>query len=315
MLSIRKLSMILLTIPMCVNNSFAPPVFGTHNPANTSNTNNTGINTKPINSSRTGTKHTALSIPLPCEQAMQVTLSYINPNGTPDGRITNIDDCYIMFIGTTSADVDTNDVLKPTNACENLGICKANKTLWLDARPNLVEKTTDTVFMRMWKTKQAYYMFTLLPNNFRDNMSAKLYDRYTNKSTYIDLKNYNSYLFEINADTLSQSPYRFFIVYHAGSNTALNRIFVETNYVDIKVYPNPSQNGEMTIKINDMSKATYRFEIYNHTMGKVYVETIEHTSGIMVATLHPKITIPEGNYTLSIFKDNKTLNRIGIEIK
>lgn len=120
------------------------------------------------------------------------------------------DGTFAEFNSQFSNGIDLDDAPKFTNINENIALYRNNNTLSAERRSDVY--TTDTLFIRMWKTTQRVYAFQFDPSNM-GAVSAKLYDKYLN--TYMDLNTsmVSWHEFTIDANAASMDQYRFMIIF------------------------------------------------------------------------------------------------------
>jgi hypothetical protein len=255
---------------------------------------------KTTGSTNTGFKNTGTT------EELHIGLSAMKPDTT----WAKADGAFILFNNAFSDTVDADDAGKPINFGENMGLLRNGKTLALEARPAIA--TDDTVQIRMWKMKQTKYSFAFTPANFSSNTTAKLFDKFTNDSSAIDLTKNSIFDFEITTDTASASQTRFFITYHKES--IITNIYTTVNN-DAKavIYPNPN-SGSFNIAITNAQKGNFIFDLYNITGQKISSKKLAHNGGALQISISTP-TIPAGNYKLSITKDNHHYQTIPVIVK
>ena len=123
-----------------------------------------------------------------------------------DGNLTKFNN------GFSDKILPVEDAVKFTNLNESFGLLRHSTTLAIESRPNL--NTSDTIFLKLWKTTQRPYRFVFEPKHLNNtNLMGYLQDKYLNTSTEISLTNYTAINFEVNANTASAAADRFQIVF------------------------------------------------------------------------------------------------------
>ena len=123
-----------------------------------------------------------------------------------------IDGAVIQCAQAFNNNIDALDGLKFTNINENIGIVSHNKVLMLERRQPFAKG--DTVFLKINRVTQRSYQLQMLGKDIsRNNLSAYLVDAFTKSSTAINLEGQTLYEYEVNSNTASANPNRFYIVF------------------------------------------------------------------------------------------------------
>jgi len=140
-------------------------------------------------------------------QQFTATLFY---NSAKHGRRI-ADGVTALYDNTYNAALDGNDAIEINNFDENIAIARGGKHLSIEERPILSAKDTLALFMN--NMKQQAYEFDFTPTNFDPNMIARLVDKYSGNSTYLNVTSATIVPFSITGDAASSASDRFYIVF------------------------------------------------------------------------------------------------------
>jgi hypothetical protein len=146
-----------------------------------------------------------------------------------DAVSTSFDDSF-------NAGIDNNDVVKFTDANNNLFIQSNNKNLVVERRPSLT--INDTIMLGITGTRVAAYRLQLdayLSENL--GLNGYLVDKFLQTTTALDLIDSTNYNFNITTNAASKAADRFMIVFKQAAST---------NFTTIAA----TRNADKTITIN-----------------------------------------------------------------
>jgi hypothetical protein len=129
-----------------------------------------------------------------------------------DGSLLFTDAVLLECNESYKDSVDTDDALKFTNINECLGLVRYGTLLTAERRPTL--KANDTLFLKMSRTTQSNYQFSIDPSGIANALlTAWLEDSYLQSSIPIDLLQTTTIDFAIDGNTASAASNRFRIVF------------------------------------------------------------------------------------------------------
>ena len=156
------------------------------------------------------------------------------------------------------------DAVKFTNLNESLGLLRHGATLAIESRPVL--NTTDTIFLKLWKTTQRPYRFVFEPKHLNNtNLMGYLQDKYLNTSTEISLTKHTAINFEVNANTASSASDRFKIVF---------KTIIPFKFLSIAAYKN---NSDIAVewKVSNETDIV-QYEVEKATVGTGFTKVNTH---------------------------------------
>lgn len=202
----------------------------------------------------------------------------------PNGNAILMDGTLSLYSNDYSNDVDRLDARKMFNPGENIGIQRDNKVLIIERRKDI--EVSDTIFFKLWNTREITYRLELLCKNFvGNNIKAVLYDNYLKTQTNLSLTEDNFYDFEVTTDSESKRTDRFMIVF--------NPVEVEASVMPLNFI-----SSTLTIKANTVSVL---WETANEQNVKKY--TIERS----LDGIHFELT------GIEVDAYNKQYNNYGVE--
>ena len=138
-----------------------------------------------------------------------------------DGVIMNFDKNY-------SSGLDNDDVLKLSNAYDNISIVKNNTKLIAERLQKL--QVTDTIKLNISGMHTGAYRLDVDPSNISyTELEPFLVDKYTSVKTPLSFSDVISYNFTINSTANSYAADRFMIVFKQAPTTALTTITAKRN--------------------------------------------------------------------------------------
>jgi hypothetical protein len=219
----------------------------------------------------------------------------------PDNSTTLADGVREVFDNSYAAAIDNNDAKKITGFDLNLGISSNNEILSVEKRP--LPSVNDGIVLNLASIAVGNYQFEVQPSNF-SSASVFVYIRDSYLDTYspVDLNGPTKFSFTITNDAASFASNRFSIVFTKTIIAPAKPLFV--------IYPNPVQNGNIKVMMNNMPKGIYNVRVINTAGQTVATKQIIHSEGSSVETIG--INTIKGTYMLEITKPDNTrfLNKI-----
>jgi hypothetical protein len=130
----------------------------------------------------------------------------------PDGSTVLADGVFTIYNNLYHDSVTLEDAAKFTNILENFGLLRYGKTLAVERRPIIQEN--DTLFFKLWKTKQRAYQIEVVANMLtNEGLQAFFVDSYLNTQTPISLGDTTKINFSVNGDAGSSASDRFKIIF------------------------------------------------------------------------------------------------------
>jgi hypothetical protein len=216
-------------------------------------------------------------------------------------------------LATFSKNADTSqNVVKPFNIGENLGLMWGNNILTMEAHRPV--SRTDTLRLKLWNTTQRKYQLQCKAENWLNGVKAYLVDNYLKVSTPISLTGaITTVNFTIDANAASAAQDRFIIVFkYSGALpvTSLNlqtdkEIAPATNKSMISVYPNPVRKGRMiNLQIANIAAGNYQLSLYDGSGKRLLNKRITHTNGVKTEVISLSRSIAQGVYYLKLTGSN-----------
>ena len=166
-------------------------------------------NKSATNSNNTGFRPMEPASPETITGSFAANLYFVESDGTfqlADGNLTKFNNGFSDKISPVE------DAVKFTNLNESFGLLRHGTTLAIESRPNL--NTSDTIFLKLWKTTQRSYRFAFEPRHLnKTNLIGYLQDKYLNTLTEVSLTKHTSIEFEVNTNSASAAADRFQIVF------------------------------------------------------------------------------------------------------
>lgn len=218
-----------------------------------------------------------------------------------NNKATLADGVREVFNNTFSSSVDKNDAKKIAGFDLNLGINTNNEILAVEERP--LPKYEESIALKLSNATPGNYQFEIIPSNFSAGLTPYLLDNYLNTRTAIDQSNATKINFSITSDAASAAANRFSIAF------AKPAAVINTNPA-IVIYPNPVQNGNIQLQMNNMSKGIYMVRLVNNLGQTMMSKLINHAEGTSTEVI--KVSKVNGSYTLEITKpdNSKSSNKI-----
>jgi len=163
------------------------------------------------------------------------------------GSSSVADENVVKFDNAYPNTVDEYDALKFSNAGENFGILRDNKTLVIEGRQPA--SIADTIYYRMWNMQPHAYQFQFEPTNLGGSgLTAVLEDKYLQKSTIVDLNITNSVNFTVDANAGSSASDRFKVVFKQLAPLPVSILSISANRTAAGVTVNWKVAGERGIR-------------------------------------------------------------------
>lgn len=235
----------------------------------------------------------------PTETELSVNLHSVNG----DNSLSLYDGITLVFDNKYSTGIDKNDAKKITGFDLNFGVVNNNDVLSIESRPLPVKD--DIIALKLWNSNPGKYQFEVQAANFPSTaLFAYLKDSYLDTHTPLNLTGDTRVDFTITSDAGSTANNRFSIVFTKTAITPAKNTIV--------VYPNPVQNGIVTLRLNDMPKGTYGVKLLNSLGQTVITRQIEHAGGNSTQTIGVNKT--KGTYMLEVIKPDNTkqINKVVI---
>lgn len=207
------------------------------------------------------------------------------------------DGTMVLFNNSYSNAVDGMDALKLTNFGVNLGMIRNGKTLSVEKR--LPISTFDTIFFNLSNAKQQKYRFEFTTNALDGiGLSAWLIDKYLNTTTPVNLNGFTSAIFAVNADASSGVENRFSLVF--------SKPAVVYTKPAIVIYPNPVNNGIITLHFSNIPHGIYLIKLMNNLGQTILMRQINYTGGNIQTVNLTSAVEKAGVYLLEIIKPDNT---------
>ena len=205
-----------------------------------------------------------------------------------NGVNTNIDGAVAVFNNNFTKVIGDKDSKKLANGGENLYITQSNTDLSIAGLP--MPSVNDEIVLNLNQVVAGTnYQLQLDASQFAAaGIEAFIKDKLFN--TVVPAFEGISFTPTKDASTYEG---RFSIVFKATDVTAANSV------KQIAVYPNPVTGNLFNIQMGSLEKGTYKVIVVNALGKEVLNNTIQHTAGASVETIHTNTLIP-GIYTVTI---------------
>ncbi|MDB5207297.1 MAG: type sorting protein [Flavisolibacter sp.] len=213
-----------------------------------------------------------------------------------DNTSTLIDGVLCSYATQFSNKVDEQDVVKPENPFENLGMVREGKTIMVERRNGI--SAGDQIQLKLWNTNPGNYSFEFDPLNLSlEQQPVFLEDRYLHTFTPISLEISSSISFKITADAGSSNPNRFTVVF--GNRKSINEELVSANN-GVKVFPNPVTGHSFYLQLLDKAAGTYLISVVDMTGKVVFTTSLIHHGGTFTKLLKLKSALSKGMYQVKV---------------
>lgn len=211
--------------------------------------------------------------------------------GTPS------DGAVVLFNAASANEVDANDCSKMTNLDENLAFNTKGKLLSIEHRA--VPTAADEIQLAITQYRAKDYTLVAQGTNL-EGVTAYLVDQYTKTTTALPASgsiNYNFTVDPSNANSIAAN--RFKIIFQDATSTT------EFTEKEVKVYPNPSTGGMVTISLPYIQEES-KVSILNFAGETVYSTTIAAGEN---AAINPNKSLAVGIYFVKMEQAGKTVTK------
>ena len=222
----------------------------------------------------------------------------------------NLDGAVAVFHADGKTSLDPYDGSKLMNTSENIFFRREGRNLTFEHHPPV--ETQDTIFMRVSNLSTRTYRLQSESQHFSniDGWRAELKDRFTGKSTMLDLQGKTTQEFQVTPDSLSTGD-RFMVVFSkSAANSGQTPDDIPAS-AGMKLFPNPVR-GQLRLRLDATPSGTYSVNIINSAGARVW-----QREGISQDIRQLDINtsgLPAGLYRLSV-TDAQGLNRINTFVK
>ncbi len=207
-----------------------------------------------------------------------------------DANVVVFDDAYPNAVGV-------EDAIKLANPAENFAVEQAGKTLAIEGRHTIVEN--DVIQFNMWNLKEQEYKLELAPQNMAvPGLTALLEDSYLHTSTLVSLDAASTINFTVDASAASKASNRFRMVF------AKEKPVVESNQ-SYTIAPNPVENGNVNIMLNNQKAGRYTVRIVNNLGQTIVTRIISHAGGNSNNIIALPQSLTSGMYRAEIIAPGK----------
>jgi hypothetical protein len=241
-------------------------------------------------------------------------------NGTPKAllRLTlqasdgkeNLDGAVAAFHADGKTSLDPLDGSKLMNTSENIFFRRDGRSLTFEHHPPV--DGPDTLFIRFSNLTAKTYLLQSESQQFSsmEGWKAELKDRFTGKSTPLDLQGITTQDFQVTADSLSTGD-RFMVVFSkSATNNGQSPDDIAAS-AGVKLFPNPVRR-QLRLRLDATSSGTYSVSIINSAGARVWQrESI--SEDIRQLDINTS-ALPAGLYRLSVI-DAQGLRRIQTFVK
>ena len=225
------------------------------------------------------------------ETELSINLNVVNADNT--NSLT--DGVRMVFDDNYAAGIDKNDAKKITGFDINLGIVNNKEILSIEKRP--LPGSDEIISLNLTNSSTGNYQFEMLPSNFLSrSLFAYLKDNYLKTYTPVNLTTDTKVNFSVTTDTASAAANRFSIVFTKTAISPSNPAIV--------VYPNPVQNGVVTLLLNNMPKGIYSIRLINNLGQTVLTRQINHAEGTATETF--AVNKVRGSFMLEVVKPDNS---------
>ncbi len=260
---------------------------------------------------------------------------FINLNIGTGSSTLLADGVQAKFGSAYAALVANEDIAKPANFNENLGIRRSGSILAVEGRPLVV--SNDTVFLDLTNTTARAYQLQLLAKNFAGSaVLARVEDTYTGLSQYVDLfGGVTTIDFTVTSDAASASADRFKVVFQPGTILPVNYTSIKasqqnqgvnvdwtvanetgTRYYEVERSANAQQFSRIaTVTARNVASASYR-QLDAQPLAGVNYYRIKSmgTSGEVKYSSIVKVSIGKGAPTVGVYPNPVTGAQFSLQL-
>jgi hypothetical protein len=140
------------------------------------------------------------------------------------------------------------------------------------------------------------------------DLVAYLVDSYTGIRIPLNMQGDKLVSFTVNGDSSSRVANRFMVVF----GKAKPAVVPVRSAIDITVYPNPIRNGQIGVKMNNISAGEYHYRLLNAIGEAVQTGNIIHSGGNTTYTIPVSRSNDKGVYELQIFGPDNEVTTIPV---
>lgn len=241
-------------------------------------------------------------------------------NGTPKAllRLTlqasdgkeNLDGAVAAFHADGKTSLDPLDGSKLMNSAENIFFRREGRNLTFEHHPPV--DGPDTLFIRFSNLTAKTYLLQSESQQFSNlaEWKAELKDRFTGKSTLIDLKGMTTLEFDVISDSLSKGD-RFMVVFSKSAASIGQTPDDIASSAGLKLFPNPVRN-QLRLRLDAKPSGIYAVRIIN-SAGACVWQREGISSDIRQLDINTSV-LPAGLYRLSVM-DAQGLLRVNTFMK
>jgi hypothetical protein len=207
------------------------------------------------------------------------------------------DGAVVLFNAASANEVDANDCSKMTNLDENLAVKSNGKLLSIEKKA--VPTTSDEIELAITQYRAKDYTLVAQGTNL-EGVTAYLVDQYTKTTTALPASGSINYNFTVDpSNANSSAANRFKIIFQDASSAT------EFTENEVKVYPNPSTGGMVTISLPYIQEES-KVSILNFAGETVYSTTIAAGEN---AAINPNKSLAVGIYFVKMEQAGKTVTK------
>ena len=210
---------------------------------------------------------------------------------------TPTDGAVVLFNEASSNEVDANDCSKMTNLDENLAFNTKGNLLSIEHRA--VPTAADEIQLAITQYRAKDYTLVAQGTNV-DGVTAYLVDQYTKTSTALPASGSINYNFTVDPSNANSSAANRFKIIFQDATSATE--FTEN---EVKVYPNPSTGGMVTISLPFIQQES-KVSILNFAGETIYSTTIAAGEN---AAINPNKSLAIGIYFVKMEQAGKTVTK------
>ncbi|WP_073150700.1 T9SS type A sorting domain-containing protein [Mesonia phycicola] len=187
---------------------------------------------------------------------LQAQSAFLNNGSVADG-------VRVKFVANASNSIEANDASKLGNLDETLSIVNGNNYLSIETRD--LPQTGEIIPLSIFQYREDSYVFKINLDNL-GNVDAYLIDAYLGTQTLLDSTQENVINFNVDETISASVDERRFSIMFVESTLADNN-FIENDFL---LYPNPSTNGNFTIRLAKLETNKLTVNIFDVLGKQVY---------------------------------------------
>lgn len=231
----------------------------------------------------------------PASPSASIRLTLFNKNLLSQGIPS--DGAVVLFNVASANEVDANDCSKMTNLDENLAVKSNGKLLSIEKKA--VPTATDEIELAITQYRAKDYTLVAQGTNL-EGVTAYLVDQYTKTTTTLPSSGSINYNFTVDPSNANSSAANRFKIIFQDATSATE--FTEN---EVKVYPNPSTGGMVTISLPYIQEES-KVSILNFAGETVYSATIAAGEN---AAINPNKSLAAGVYFVKMEQAGKTVTK------